>query len=94
MAAVNDKAVVEDALNDLNKDYYSRVSSRNDIALTQTKMNGTFCIRFAIGAARTQKAHVEALIGTSDRLLATYLCGVLVSTYPLPALGDRPPDHL
>ena len=42
----------------------------------------------------TQKAHVEALIGTSDRILATYLCGVLVSTYPLPALGDRPPDHL
>ena len=42
----------------------------------------------------TQKAHVETLIGTSDRLLATYLCGVLVSTYPLPALGDRPPDHL
>ena len=27
----------------------------------------------------TQKAHVEALIGTSDRLLATYLCGVLVA---------------
>ena len=42
----------------------------------------------------TQKAHVEALIGTSDRLLATYLCGVLVSTYPLPALGDRLPDRL
>ena len=42
----------------------------------------------------TQKAHIEALIGTSDRVLATYLCGVLVSTYPLPALGDRPPDRL
>ena len=42
----------------------------------------------------TQKAHVEALIGTSDRLLATYLCGVLVSTYPLPALGGCLSDHL
>ena len=41
----------------------------------------------------TQKAHIEALIGTSDRVLATYLCGVLVSTYPLPVLGDRPSDH-
>ena len=40
----------------------------------------------------TQKAHVKELIGTSDRLLATYLCGVLVSTYVLPALGDRPSD--
>ena len=40
----------------------------------------------------TQKAHIEALIGTSDRVLATYLCGVLVSTYVLPALGDRPSD--
>ena len=40
----------------------------------------------------TQKAHVETLIGTSDRLLATYLCGVLVSTCPLPA-RDRLSDH-
>ena len=41
----------------------------------------------------TQKAHIEALIGTSDRVLATYLCGVLVSTYPLPAIGDCLSDH-
>ena len=40
----------------------------------------------------TQKANVEALIGTSDRLLATYLCGILVSTHPLPS-RDRLSDH-
>ena len=36
----------------------------------------------------TQKAHVKELIGTSDRLLATYLCGVIVSTtHPFHVLG-------
>ena len=55
----SDKDKLEATLNDLNKDYYSRLSSRNDVALTQTKMNGTFCIRFAIGAARTKKEHVD-----------------------------------
>ncbi|KAI0826139.1 pyridoxal phosphate-dependent transferase [Irpex lacteus] len=58
-SAVNDKEKLEATFNDLNKDYYTRVSGRNDIALTQTKMNGTFCIRFAIGAARTQKTHID-----------------------------------
>lgn len=56
---MNDKEKLEATFNDLNKDYYTRVSGRNDIALTQTKMNGTFCIRFAIGAARTQKTHID-----------------------------------
>ena len=27
--------------------------------LTQTSMNGTACVRFAVGAQRTERAHVE-----------------------------------
>lgn len=27
--------------------------------LTQTKLNETFCIRFAIGAARTKAEHID-----------------------------------
>ena len=49
----------EEELNDLNRAYYARLSSRSDILLTQTKLNGTFCIRFAVGAARTTKAHID-----------------------------------
>ena len=40
----------------------------------------------------TQKVNVKALIGTSDCLLATYLCGVLVSTYPFPVFADHLSD--
>lgn len=46
-------------LNSLNRIYHARLNSRPDIYLTQTMLNGTFCIRFAIGAARTTKAHID-----------------------------------
>ncbi|OCH88704.1 aromatic-L-amino-acid decarboxylase [Obba rivulosa] len=46
-------------LNDLNRTFYARLSSRHDILLTQTVLNGVFCIRFAVGAARTQQEHVD-----------------------------------
>ncbi|TCD60569.1 hypothetical protein EIP91_009853 [Steccherinum ochraceum] len=47
------------ALNTLNESFYSRISARQDIWLTQTKINGVFCIRFAVGAARTTKEHID-----------------------------------
>ncbi len=41
-------------MNELNQAFYSHLSSRNDILLTQTVLNGVFCIRLAIGAERTR----------------------------------------
>lgn len=49
----------EDALNDINRLFYGRISARSDILLTQTQLNGTFCIRFAVGAARTTEEHIQ-----------------------------------
>ncbi|KAM6502085.1 Pyridoxal phosphate-dependent transferase [Amanita muscaria] len=46
-------------LNELNRMFYSRISSRNDILLTQTVLNGVTCIRFAVGAYRTEKKHID-----------------------------------
>lgn len=55
----SDAMITEAALNSLNQSFYSRISARPDIWLTQTKINGVFCIRFAIGAARTTKEHID-----------------------------------
>lgn len=49
----------EAELDTLNRAYYARLSARPDIFLTQTLLNGTFCVRFAVGAARTTEAHIE-----------------------------------
>jgi aromatic-L-amino-acid decarboxylase len=46
-------------LNDINKRFYGRLSARNDILLTQTILNGVFCIRLAIGAVRTESYHIQ-----------------------------------
>ncbi|KZT64413.1 hypothetical protein DAEQUDRAFT_732637 [Daedalea quercina L-15889] len=48
-----------DALNDLNRTFYAHVSARGEILLTQTQLNGTFCVRFAVGAERTRKEHID-----------------------------------
>ena len=53
--------------NILTRKLYDRISARRDIILTQTNLNGVFCIRFAIGAARTEIKHVDAAF---DLLLA------------------------
>ncbi|KAL4071261.1 pyridoxal phosphate-dependent transferase [Scleroderma yunnanense] len=47
------------SLNELNKIFYRRISTRSDIALTQTDLNGTFCIRMAVGAERTSEDHIR-----------------------------------
>jgi len=49
-----------ESLNDLNRSFYSRISARNDIMLTQTSLNGIFCIRLAVGATRTTEVHIRA----------------------------------
>ncbi|GLB37364.1 putative pyridoxal-dependent decarboxylase conserved domain containing protein [Lyophyllum shimeji] len=48
-----------ESLNNLNKLFYGRISARNDILLTQTVLNGVHCIRFAVGAARTEASHIK-----------------------------------
>jgi aromatic-L-amino-acid/L-tryptophan decarboxylase len=47
------------SLNSLNQLFYSRISARNDVLLTQTQLNGIFCIRFAVGTARTNETHIQ-----------------------------------
>ena len=48
-----------EALNELNRSLFGRLSARQDIMLTQTNLNGIFCIRLVIGAARTDEQHVR-----------------------------------
>ncbi|KAF8070404.1 pyridoxal phosphate-dependent transferase [Lyophyllum atratum] len=48
-----------ESLNNLNRLFYGRISARNDILLTQTVLNGVYCIRLAVGAARTETSHIQ-----------------------------------
>ncbi len=48
------------AFNDLNRALNLRVSAHNDkLFITQTMLNGMICLRFAIGAQRSEKEHVD-----------------------------------
>ncbi|KAF8971067.1 pyridoxal phosphate-dependent transferase [Flammula alnicola] len=47
-----------ESLNELNRLFFGRLSARTDILLTQTTLNGVFCIRLAVGAARTTEQHI------------------------------------
>ena len=49
-----------ESLNELNRLFYGRISARNDIMMTQTYLNGIFCIRFVVGATKTTEVHVRA----------------------------------
>ena len=53
-------ALTLESLNDLNRLLHGRISARHDIMMTQTTLNGIFCIRFVTGATRTTEAHVRA----------------------------------
>ncbi|KAI0076732.1 hypothetical protein K474DRAFT_1201695 [Panus rudis PR-1116 ss-1] len=55
-----DQSASVEAANDLNRTFYARLSARPDILLTQTMINGVFCVRFAVGAARTTRAHIDS----------------------------------
>ncbi|KAH8086014.1 pyridoxal phosphate-dependent transferase [Cristinia sonorae] len=57
--SVTDPIASQTLLNSLNQSFHARISARHDIWLTQTMINGIFCIRFAVGAARTTKAHID-----------------------------------
>jgi aromatic-L-amino-acid decarboxylase len=48
-----------ESLNKLNRHFYGRISARTDILMTQTQLDGIFCIRFAVGAARTDETHIH-----------------------------------
>jgi aromatic-L-amino-acid decarboxylase len=47
------------SLNAHNRIFHRRLSS-SDLFLTQTDVNGTFCLRFAVGAVRTEEEHILA----------------------------------
>ena len=51
--------MTKQTLNDINRQFFGRISNRNDILLTQTELNGVFCIRFAVGAQRTTEQHIQ-----------------------------------
>ncbi|KAF9528480.1 aromatic-L-amino-acid decarboxylase [Crepidotus variabilis] len=46
-------------LNELNKAYHASLASRSDIMLTQTNINGIFCIRLAVGSPFTEEKHIQ-----------------------------------
>lgn len=46
-------------LNNVNREFFRQLSDRHDIYLTQTDLLGTYCIRMAVGAERTEASHVK-----------------------------------
>ncbi|KAF8198043.1 pyridoxal phosphate-dependent transferase, partial [Pholiota molesta] len=56
--AENQTPISVESLNELNRLFYGRLSARTDIMLTQTTLNGIFCVRLAIGSARTTEKHI------------------------------------
>ena len=52
------RVFAEEQLNALNRAFYTHLSARNDIAFTQTDLNGMMCIRCAVGAERTEDADI------------------------------------
>lgn len=46
-------------LNALNRAFYARLAARNDIALTQTDLNGVFCVRMVVGAEKTVESDID-----------------------------------
>jgi len=51
--------IPEEDLNSLNKLFYGRITARKEILLTQTVLDGSFCIRFSVGSPRTCEEHVD-----------------------------------
>lgn len=46
-------------LNALNRAFYAQLAARSDIAITQTDLNGVFCVRMAIGAEQTMESDID-----------------------------------
>lgn len=53
-----ERSLGPDQLNALDRAFYTRLSARHDVAFTQTDLNGTICIRCAVGAERTEEADI------------------------------------
>ncbi|KZO92342.1 hypothetical protein CALVIDRAFT_308478 [Calocera viscosa TUFC12733] len=49
----------QDELNSLNRALFHKIAARSDITITQTDLLGTFCLRFAVGAQRTEERHIR-----------------------------------
>lgn len=49
-------------LNALNRAFYARLAARNDIALTQTDLNGVFCVRMVVGAEKTVESDIDCAL--------------------------------
>ena len=49
----------EASLDALNRAFHKALSARTDIFLTQTILNGTFCLRLAVGSQRTEEADIK-----------------------------------
>ncbi|KAK0194309.1 pyridoxal phosphate-dependent transferase [Armillaria mellea] len=48
-----------ESLNALNTAFFSRLSARDDIYLTQTLLDGVVCIRLVVGAVQTEESHIR-----------------------------------
>lgn len=59
---VHTKVDVKSKANALNRAFYARLSARKNLLLTQTDLSGTFCVRFAVGAVRTQEKHIREAV--------------------------------
>ncbi|KAL5524396.1 BZZ1 [Sanghuangporus sanghuang] len=46
--------------NRLTQALHKRLGERRDIVVTKTVLNDIFCIRFAVGSARTEERHIDA----------------------------------
>jgi len=68
-----ERSLEPEELNALNRAFYARLSARHDVAFTQTDLNGTICIRCAVGAERTEEADIlqafEVLCEEADKTL-------------------------
>ncbi|EJD48673.1 hypothetical protein AURDEDRAFT_162130 [Auricularia subglabra TFB-10046 SS5] len=43
----------------VNRAFFGHLADRPDVYLTHTEMNGTFCVRFAVGGVLTEERHVR-----------------------------------
>jgi len=48
-----------EVVNTLNRVFYSDLQTRPNLALTQTTLRQVFCVRFAVGAARTEESDID-----------------------------------
>jgi len=48
-----------EVINALNRVFYSDLQTRPNLALTQTSLGEVFCVRLAVGAARTEKSDID-----------------------------------